>query len=447
VSDYLQLLDEFRSEVPAADAATVERALARITAGAAAPRRSRLGRLARRQRPTLVVALAALLLAAASVAAVKEGPWWQSGAPPLDPQAVASVARDNMPASVRVAEARTVVTAGDAALVAVPLNATGYCLIPAIGGRATLGAQCQYQVKSPERGDDDRSLSVTRRASGDEPAAWIVYGRITDPRARRIDLGPFALDLATGGFFLGEVPEADWSRLSGTVTSGSILDRSGAVLRHGCVNWAVAPVGAAGDGEYPVPLWSESTGGTCEVQKPPVPPTVELGTAKELFDVTLTQNYGIWKAGQTLTFEAADRSDGTRCLVATGPQQSTKGLDLSGGCGALGAGTSAERPIDVGIGAGLTHVDGRAVYTWDISGAVDPASKIVKLELRSDGGTTPVAFGGGFFFAQLPVTTPGPQQGTVAMPPGKWLLVGLDAAGRQVAQVDLVALHRQATPH
>jgi hypothetical protein len=133
--------------------------------------------------------------------------------------------------------------------------------------------------------------------------------------------------------------------------------------------------------------------------------------------------------------------------VATGPQQSTKGLDLSGGCGALGAGTSAERPIDVGIGAGLTHVDGRAVYTWDISGAVDPASEIVKLELRSDGGTTPVAFGGGFFFAQLPVTTPGPQQGTVAMPPGKWLLVGLDAAGRQVAQVDLVALHRQATPH
>jgi hypothetical protein len=393
-----------------------------------------------------VVAFAALLLAAASVAAVTKGPWWQSGQPPVDPQAVASVARDNMPASVKVADARTVVTSGAAALVAVPLNATGYCLIPALDGHATLGAQCEYQVRDPERGDDDWTSSVTRRASGTDPAAWIVYGRITDSRATRVDLGPFALDLAAGGFFLGEVPETEWSRLSGSVSRGTIVDRSGAVLRRGCVNWAVAPSGSAADGEYPVPLWTESKGGNCEVQRPPVLPTVELGTAKKLFDVTLTQDYGIWKTGQTVTFETARRSDGTSCLVATGPQPSG-GVDFSNGCGADNASTSPRRPINVGIGAGLTHVGGKAAYAWDISGAVDPSSKIVKLELHSDGGTTPVSFAGGFFFAQFPVTTPGPRQGAVPMPPGEWDLVGLDAAGNQVAHVDLVALHRQATPH
>jgi hypothetical protein len=33
------------------------------------------------------------------------------------------------------------------------------------------------------------------------------------------------------------------------------------------------------------------------------------------------------------------------------------------------------------------------------------------------------------------------------MPPGNWVLAGLNAAGNRVAQVDLVALHQQATPH
>lgn len=447
MSDYLQLLGEFRSEVPEADDATVERVLARITVGASTQRRSSPGRFGRRQRLTLVIAFAALLLAAASIAAVKEGPWWQSGGPPVDPQAVASVARDNMPADVKLADARTVVTSGDAALVAVPLNATGYCLIPAIDGRASLGAQCEYQVTNPVRGDDDRTLSVTRKASAKGAAVWIVYGRVTDPRATKIDLGPFTLGLATGGFFLGQVPQADWSQLSGSATGGAILDGSGSALRKGCVNWAVAPIGTGSDGEYPVPLWTDAQGGKCEPQKVPVLPTVELGTAKKLFDVTLTQNYGVWKAGQTVTFESAQRSDGTSCLVATGAPGAQKGFNFSNACGAVSGGTNERHPISVGIGAGLTHVDGEAVYTWDISGAVDPGSNIAKLELRSDNETTAVAFGGGFFFAQLPATTPGPRKGTLSMPAGQWLLVGLDAAGHEVAQVDLVDFHRQASPH
>lgn len=437
--DTMQLLADFRSEIPLPTSAHTDAAYDRIVQVSGG--RRRIGR----RRLVLVLVAVVLVFAAAAVAAVKETPWWQSGEPPVDPQEVVSVARDNLPAHVDVARARTVVTAGRAALVAVPLDATGYCLIPAVGGsRAALGAQCEYQVTNPQRGDDDRTISVTRGARDGEPAVWIVYGRITDPHATRIDLGALTLDLAPGGFFLDEVPQSQWSRLSGTATSGAILDGAGSVLRHGCVNWAVAPDASTSDGEYPLPLWTDSSGGACKAQKPAAPPTVEPGKAQKLFEVTLTQNYGPWKAGQTVTFEAAPRSDGTKCLIAAGPQAS---LAFTDGCDAISGGTSTKRPIDAGVGAALTHVDGKAVYAWDVSGAVDPESKIATLELRSDTATTPVMLGGGFFFVQLPATSPGPQRGVVSMPPGKWLLVGLDSKGAEVARVDLVALHRNASPH
>jgi hypothetical protein len=446
--DTMELLADFRSEIPLLDHEATRSVYEQIVA-TRSPHRHLLTRLIGRKRLTLALAAGALILAAASVAAVKEAPWWQSGAPPVDPQEVASVASDNLPASVDVARARTVVTTGDAALVAVPLNSTGYCLIPALDGRATLGAQCEYQVKNPQNGDDDRTISATRQANGERSAAWIVYGRITDPHAAKLDLGAFTLDLASGGFFLGQVPEAQWSQLSGSATSGAILDNSGDVLRRGCINWATAPTGPGADGEYPLSLWSEQSGATCKPQKPAVQPTIDLGAAKRVFDVTLTQNYSLWKAGETITFEAAPRSDGKTCLVVSGSgtPAAAPGYNFTNSCAATRGQANAKQPINVGTGASLTHVDGKAVYVWDITGVVDPGSRIAKLELRSETSTTPVSFGGGFFFAQLPATSPGPQKGNVSMPPGQWLLVGLDAKGNPVDQVDLVALHQRASPH
>jgi len=444
----MQLLAEFRSEVPVPDSEATNRAYRRIVGSArvAGPKPT-FRRLIARRRLTAALVLGALVFTAAGVAAVT-APWWQSGGPPVDPQQVVAVARDNLPAHVDVARARTVVTAGNAALVAVPLDATGYCLIPAIDGQATLGAQCEYQVTDPQSGDDDRTISVTRHASGDTRAAWIVYGRITDPRATQIDLGPFSLDLAAGGFFLGQVPQAQWAQLSGSATSGAILDGSGAVLHRGCIDWASEPVGGAtaGDGEYPLPLWNASTGGTCARQRPPAQPVIDLSRATKLFDVRLIHDDGPWKAGETITMERAPRSDGTTCLVASGPGNHGEGRggEFTNACAAT-AGATSTQPISVTFGATLTHLDGKAAYVWEISGTTEP--QIAKLELRSDTATTSVPSGGGFFFAQLPTTSPGPQKGTVTMPPGKWLLVGLDITGRQVAQVDLPAARRQATPH
>ena len=55
--------------------------------------------------------------------------------------------------------------------------------------------------------------------------------------------------------------------------------------------------------------------------------------------------------------------------------------------------------------------------------------------------------GGGFFFAELPVTTPGPVTGGVPFPDGPWVLTAYDTAGHEVARIDLTDLHASETPH
>jgi hypothetical protein len=433
------LLTQFRDDVPLPTDELTQRIYERL----AQPSSTR-----RRLRVTVAVAVSALLLTAAAIAAIKEVPWWQDGAPPVDPEAVASVARDNMPANVDVHRATTVATAGDAALIAVPLGASGYCLIPALDRRATLGAQCDYQVADVEHGRDDRTVSATRSGSTAAPARWIVYGRITDPRAEKLDLGAMTVDLTAGGFFLAEVPKEKWETLSGSANGGAIIDGAGDVLRRGCVSWGPAPSASAGaDGSSHGNLWSESSGGACRPGQIPQPATIDLAHARKLFDLTLTQNYSVWKAGQTVSFAAAPASDGTTCVVVVFPPPPFTAAQGCTGTTIRAVG-SARRAIDVGLGAQLAHAaDGTPYYAWDISGSIDPAKRITKLELRSSTGTTAVTLRGGFFFAQLPETTTGPWVGTVPLPPGPWLLVGYDAAGNEVARVDLVELHRNASPH
>jgi hypothetical protein len=436
----LGALREFRAEVPFPDDATAARVFDRVTS-----RPSRGNRLlrGRRRRLAVVVPMVALLLAAASLAAVREGPWWQDAAPPVDPQGVASVARDNMPATVDVARARTVARAGDGALIAVPLNETGYCLIPAIDGHARLGASCVFQVANPERGDDDLTKTATRARSHGEPARWIVYGRIVDPRASKIDLGAFTVELARGGFFMAEVPEGEWARLDGGANPGAIVDRSGSVLRRGCVNWGASPNDSrAGTAA----LWIDGNPSVCKPQTIPAPPTLDLDHAKKLFDVKLTQPYSIWKAGETISFEAASAGDGTTCAVAVGPGLPRAALEH--GCTTrLGSQTPGASALSPGIGASLAHDGARTFYSWSIAGSTDPAKHVAKIRLGSPSGTVDVEYAGDFFFAQLPVTTPGPVVGTVPFPDGPWLLTAYDAAGREVARVDLNQLHRQASPH
>jgi hypothetical protein len=174
-----QLLLDFRSEVPLPDAETAAR-VRRAAMRTPAPRRV-LG--LRRRSVGIGLAAAALVLVGGSVAAVLQQPWWQGGESPVDPRSVALLARDNLPAKVDTSRARTVARVDEAALVAVPLDESGYCLVPSLGGRASFGGSCVYELVNPEQGGSDVTRSLAPHGG-----PWLVYGRIAHPRAAAIDL-------------------------------------------------------------------------------------------------------------------------------------------------------------------------------------------------------------------------------------------------------------------
>lgn len=396
----------------------------------------------RSRRQSLAVVFAALILAGGAVAAVREAPWWQSGSAPVDPAAVASVARDNMPANVDTADARTVVQDGNAALVAVPLKRTGYCLIPALNGRGSLGAQCEYQVVNPTTGDDDRTVSLAHPSTANSPAAWLVYGRITDPRAAKLDLGPFSVTLSTGGFFLNEIPSEQWPSLNGTANRGRILDSSGNALRTGCVNWGASPTSKdAGAGD--VALF-ESDPGRCTPQPAPTQPTLDLSQATKLVQFTLEHDFSIWRAGTAVALWQAPVQTGTLSVCvwvgAANPAPTGTSHGVPSGPGECGNSSSPPRdakthPFDrlsVSVGgAGL------------IIGHVNPASGIDKVALASSSGSVVLPLQNGWFIGQLPE---GARPGELP-PGGPFDLIGSAANGTVVAHSSLEELVKQASPH
>jgi hypothetical protein len=397
-----------------------------------------------------VGALALLLIAGAAVAAVGGLPWWQSGSPPVDPQAVAAVARDNMPAAVETAHARTVVHDGGAALVAVPLGQTGYCLIPTLGDRGVLGAQCEYQVRNPGSGDDDRLESYAEPASRPGGPAWVVYGRITDPDAAVLDLtqaagAHFTIALQPGGFFLAEIPTDRWTALANGAGPGRILDASGKTLRTGCVNWGPSPMSK--DAGSDVALWSDSDGGSDCKPEPQLPTlqTADLAQAHKLVQLMLTSSYGIYKQGAPLALWEAPGANGSDCVFEARADEAPTPLGGDnpaggGGCSPSSAwSTPAGHPITVTLGASRLP-DGS--YAGLIQGHVDPASGISRLELSSAKTNMPVTFANGWFLAQLPNSS------DVHLPSGgPWLLTGYNNAGDEVAQLNLNDLQKQAEPH
>lgn len=434
MTDHDQLLADFRSEVPLPDAETAER----IRRNAVRPHARRPHRVSphslRRPRPVIVLA-AALVLVGGSVAAVSDLPWWQNGAPPVDPQSVASIARDNLPANVDTSRARTVAQVGDAALVAVPLNKTGYCLIPSLGGRANLGGGCEYQVVDPQQGFSDRTVSLARPA----PAAWIVYGRITDSRAAKIDLGAFSVPLVAGGFFLAQVPEDQWPTLDGRANPGRILDATGTILRTGCVNWGPSPTSQeAGGGR--VPLWRNSDG-PCNPQPSPEPPTVDLDNAEKLVELTLMADVSIWKAGTVVALWHAPADDGRICTYVAPASPAPTGTSdgLPGGPGEchrpadMPAALAARPFLGVSFGVGSGGL---------ITGSVGARSGVTKVVLESKSETTVLPLGGGRFIGQLPE---GGAKGQLP-PGGPFTLIAYDTDGKEIARQSLEQIKKAATP-
>lgn len=423
-----QLLLDFRSDVPFPDAeiaARVRRAAMRTPA----PRRA-LG--LRRRSVSIGLAVAAFVLVGGSVAAVLQQPWWQGGESPVDPRSVATLARDNLPAKVDTSRARTVARVNDAALVAVPLDESGYCLVPSLGGRASFGGSCVYELVNPEQGGSDVTRSLAPHGG-----PWLVYGRITHPRAAALDLGPFSVPLRAGGFFLAEVAEGRWAALDAHANPGRILDSTGRTLRAGCVNWGPSPANRD-TGRGSVPLWSDAS-------RPCTPqrygrPTVDLDEAAKLVELRLASDFSIWKAGTVVALWQAPADGGRICtyVAAASPVPRGTSRGMPGGPGQC---HDREPTASSPVGA-LDRVSFSVEGGGIVMGQAPAGAGVARVVLEAASGATELPLSGGWFIGQLP------EGGAVGeLPPGGPLtLIAYDRDGKELARKSLEQIRKAATP-
>jgi hypothetical protein len=405
---------------------------ARVQAGTRSPWR--------RPRVLVAVAACALLLATgAGVAAIHGVPWWEDAAPPVNPKVVdwqlaPPADGGHFPPTADRSRARTVAKADGAALVAAPVGDEGYCVIPSLPGSPNLGFSCVYQL-------DDEFRSYARPPSDGTPR-WIVYGRITDPDAAAIDLSeasgvPFKVTLQRGGFFLGNVPRSRWNEISGQAGKGKIVDASGETLRTGCVSWGPSP-DQPGAGLSRYPFWNEGSG-PCRPRPVPFRPRIDLDRAKNLVALTLSSDFSIWKKGTTVALWRAPTLDGRECVYVapTSPRPSGVSNRMPGG-GICGEPSAQRPPSRSAFGPYQVSVDSGGL----ISGEVEPASGIVRVELRSGSSSTKLPFSNGYFLGQLPEGgSPG------KLPPGgPYAVAGYNADDKEIGRIDLQQFLSRAGP-
>jgi hypothetical protein len=206
---------------------------------------------------------------------------------------------------------------------------------------------------------------------------WIAYGRILDAGAAALDLSGAGLSelvpLERGGFFLFDIPRAQWSSLNGRSGDISVLDAGGKTIRRACIFVGIAPpspyAGAGGLGDTP---------GTCAALKPIIPDP-ELDKAQKLVSLTLAQDH-------------------------IGPSVVAHG---GGGCAKL------EQRVFQGH---LSTEYGDGI----VSGWAPADSGIVRVTVNG----ADAALGNGAFLAE-------------AGAPGPKVIVGYDAAGKEVASTRL----------
>jgi hypothetical protein len=400
----------------------------------------------RRRRHVLAAALAAslLLVGGAALAAVTVGPWWQDAPPPVNPRVVdrqLTAPKDaSFPPTADRSRARTVAQADGAALVAAPVGESGYCLIPSLPDSPDLGFSCTYQVNNPEAGTSDEFRSYARPRSQGTPR-WIVYGRITHPRAAALDLGAFTVPIRPGGFFLANVPEDRWRALANTASEGKIVDASGATLRTGCVNWTPSPADpAAGLSRFA--FWSEGHG-PCRPRPVPTWPTPDLSKAQKLVGTTLREKFSIWEKGTAIALWRAPTLEGGECVFLALATLTPKDVSaaksersLPGGGACTGRSSPPPRnpePFTTGMSWTSLH-DG--TYSVLLQGQVAPRLGIARVTLRTKTEESAVPFANGYYLTQLENST-----ASDALPPGgPYVLVGYDSAGNVVAKQDLQQL-------
>jgi hypothetical protein len=282
--------------------------------GAAVRRDAARGR--RRRRLTAAAVMASIVAVAGVAVAGTYDDWWTNNAPAVQPGQLGEVAKENRSVGIELdlAKKATVARTDDATLDAVATNGgKGYCMSLFVGTKH-MGSSCTTVADSEYR---------TRADDGH----WVGYGRILDSGAAALDLSSVGLPghvrLERGGFFLFDLPRAQWHALDGRSGDVAILGADGKTIRTACVYVGVAPpspyAGAGGLGDKP---------GAC-AQLAPIIPDPELDRAKKLVSTTLAHDHPpTFSAGETISVWRAPNRGGGVCWYV-GPQPSQ---EFGGSC-------------------------------------------------------------------------------------------------------------------
>lgn len=348
------------------------------------------GRTRRRRRlVATAVASSALLLAGVGIAGTV-GDWWTGADPVVQPAQVQSAMNENKGLiDIDLSKKATVARTSDASLVAVATKSGGFCMTLFLDAKTMLGSSCD---STPVKGDGTGSAFRSRA----DDTHWIGYGRVTDAGATALDMSGAGLaahvPLERGGFFLFDIPRADWHSLDGRTGDVAILDATGKTIRTTCVYVGMQPgsayAGGGGMGDGP---------GSCANLVPVIPAPI-ADKATRLVSVTLAHDHGMLKAGETVTFwSAPNRGGGTCWFVVPGSGTPADGnLEM---CGRAAQGD--DRP-SVSIGDGVAR------------GWVPAGSRIVRITINGRAAT----FANGAFIAEVG--------------DGPWRIAGDDEAGNEV---------------
>ena len=390
-----------------------------------AVRRDHLARR-RRMRIALVV-LAVIAASAATVAAATQAPWWQTAAPPVNPEVVsrqlAPTVGSTFPPTADRSRARTVAEWQGATLVAAPVgDKGGYCLIPAMPRSPDIGFSCEYQA-------DDEVRAYAR--PGSDPR-WIIWGRFVEPEAATIDLAPaigasLKVTLQPGGFFIADLPRSRWSALDNGAGSGNVLDSSGRTLESVCLNFGPSPKSSqAGRSDTPSPL---TTSGACAAHAL-IPMAPQLDKAQKFVETTLRYGAGIMAAGSRVAvYEAPDAGSTATCVFVAPVPLPTDQHPLGGmACGDRVEETSHAHPLNASFGSSLMQ----GAYHHLVSGAIDPSLQAIRVEAQVSGHALPLAFANDHFIGDLPPTD------KIEVPDA--FVVAFDSTGKEVARQPLGAL-------
>ena len=381
----------------------------------------------RRQRVLAGLVVAAAVCTAGVALAGSYSDWWTGAEPPVNPRQVDRVIEENTIGLLTPDGSRkaTVARTPNAALVAVATKGGGYCLIPSLVGRPSIGNSC---TSAPE----NELRTYASPPGTDGTRVWILYGRVMESGAASLDLRSLglaeAVPLARGGFFLLELPPARWAALDDRHGPAKILDTGGRVLRTGCAWLGPAP-GRYGSGNRWGMLGDDPD--SCDQTVPP-PVVIETDHAVKLVETTLTHPLGIYRPGDRIAMWRAPTSHGNTCFFIglADVRPTPPGGANPAGAGTCGAATwPSQSPIQVGASKSLAGDR----YTVLVTGRVEPGSGIVRVELEgTTGGQVDTAFGNGAFLAELPdAPRAGKRPGPV--PGAPYTAVGYDTHGNEVA--------------